>query len=107
DDTLLTAFNRFKLNDVTQLPVLEGEKIMGLIDEYDVLSAVRTGASHFRNVVRKHMTADLETLAPGDTLDQVVAILDRDHVAIIADGETFHGLITRIDLLNHLRRKLK
>ena len=107
EDTLLTAFNRFKVNDVSQLPVLEGEKIVGLIDEYDVLSAVRTGASHFRDVVRKHMTRDLETLAPDDTLDQVVAILDRDHVAIIADGDKFHGLITRIDMLNHLRRKLR
>src|SRR5204863_6195662 len=106
-DTLLTAFNRFKLNDVSQLPVLEGEKIVGIIDEYDVLTAVRTGASHFRDVVSKHMTRDLETLAPADTIDQVVAILDRDHVAIIASQDKFHGLITRIDMLNHMRRKLK
>jgi cystathionine beta-synthase len=105
DDTLLTAFNRFKLNDVSQLPVLEGERIVGLIDEYDVLRAVQSRASHFRDLVRKHMTSDLETLAPGDTLDQVIAILDRDHVAIVAEGERFHGLITRIDMLNHLRRK--
>ena len=72
EDTLLTAFNRFKLNDVSQLPVLEGEKIVGIIDEYDVLRAVRAEPSHFRDLVRKHMTADLETLAPGDALDQVI-----------------------------------
>lgn len=107
EDTLLTAFNRFKLNDVSQLPVLQDDRIVGLIDEYDVLRAVQSRASHFRDVVRKHMTADLETLAPGDTLDQVIAILDRDHVAIIAEEGKFHGLITRIDLLNHLRRTLK
>jgi len=107
DDTLLVAFGRFKLNDVSQLPVLEGERIVGIIDEYDVLGAVTRKESHFRDVVRKHMTADLETLAPGDTLDQVIAILDRDHVAIVADRDRFHGLITRIDLLNSLRRKLQ
>ena len=107
DDTLLTAFGRFKLNDVSQLPVLEGERIVGIIDEYDVLGAVTRGESHFRDVVRKHMTVDLETLAPGDTLDQVIAILDRDHVAIVADRDQFYGLITRIDLLNSLRRKLQ
>ncbi len=107
DDTLLVAYGRFKLNDVSQLPVLEGEKIVGIIDEYDVLRAVTRGESGFRDVVRKHMSTDLETLAPGDTLDQVIAILDRDHVAIIADEARFHGLITRIDLLNVLRRKLK
>ncbi len=107
DDTLLVAFGRFRLNDVSQLPVLEGERIVGIIDEYDVLGAVTRKESHFRDVVRKHMTADLETLAPGDTLDQVIAILDRDHVAIVADRDKFYGLITRIDLLNSLRRKLQ
>jgi cystathionine beta-synthase len=107
DDTLLTAYGRFKLNDVSQLPVLEGERIVGIIDEYDVLGAVTRGESHFRDLVRKHMTVDLETVAPADTLDKVVAILDRDHVAIVADGDRFYGLITRIDLLNSLRRKLQ
>jgi cystathionine beta-synthase len=107
DDTLLTAYGRFKLNDVSQLPVVEGERIVGIIDEYDVLGAVTRGESHFHDLVRKHMTARLETVPPDGTLDQVIAILDKDHVAIIADKQRFHGLITRIDLLNSLRRKLK
>jgi len=33
-------------------------------------------------------------------------ILDHGHVPIVAEGRRFHGLITRIDLLNSLRRKL-
>jgi cystathionine beta-synthase len=106
EDTLLTAFGRFKLNDVSQLPVLEGERIVGLIDEYDVLGAVSRRQSNFRDLVRKHMTTRLETVAPKGSLDEVVAILDKDHVAIVADGEKFYGLITRIDLLNSLRRKV-
>lgn len=105
DDTLLTAYGRFKLNDVSQLPVLEGERIVGLIDEFDVLRAVANGTSHFRDLVRKHMTADLETIPPRGSLEDVLAILDRDHVAIVADRDKFHGLITRIDVLNSLRRK--
>jgi len=107
DDTLLTAYGRFKLNDVSQLPVLEGDKLVGIIDEYDVLGAVTRGESRFRDLVRKHMTKRLETVPPGGSLDQVVAILDKDHVAIIADKQKFYGLITRIDLLNSLRRKLR
>jgi cystathionine beta-synthase len=33
-------------------------------------------------------------------------ILDRGLAAVIHDGERFYGLITRYDLLNHLRRTL-
>ena len=107
EDTLLTAFGRFKMQDVSQLPVLEGEKIVGLIDEYDVLKAVASGESHFRDPVRKHMSAHLETVPPTGSLEDVKRILDRERVPIVADGERFYGLITRIDLLNALRRKLQ
>ena len=106
-DTLLTAFSRFKLYDVSQLPVLEGEKIVGLIDEYDVLMAVVRGESHFRDPVRKHMSTRLETVAPSATLDDVLRIFANEHVPIVAERGRFHGLITRIDLLNSMRRKLQ
>jgi cystathionine beta-synthase len=106
DDTLLTAYGRFKLHDVSQLPVLEGEGIVGLIDEYDVLMAVTRGGSTFRDPVRKHMSTRLDTIAPSASLDEVLRILDNGHVPIVAEGRRFHGLITRIDLLNSLRRKL-
>ncbi|MNR54550.1 hypothetical protein D3C85_1747580 [compost metagenome] len=52
------------------------------------------------------MTARLETLAPDASLAELQAELDRGLVAIIADASGFHGLITRFDLLNHLRRTL-
>ena len=33
-------------------------------------------------------------------------MLDQGLVAIVADANGFHGLITRFDLMNHLRRTL-
>ena len=33
-------------------------------------------------------------------------LFDRGHVAIVMDGDRFLGLITRIDLLNDLRRRV-
>ena len=37
---------------------------------------------------------------------ELEAVLDKGLVAIVADANGFHGLITRFDLLNHLRRTL-
>jgi cystathionine beta-synthase len=42
------------------------------------------------------VTAPMESLLP---------VFDRGHVAIVMDGKKFLGLITRIDLLNYLRRR--
>jgi cystathionine beta-synthase len=52
------------------------------------------------------MTSQLETLTPNGRLEQLRSTLDRGLVAIIADQNNFYGLITRSDLLNHLRRTL-
>ena len=41
------------------------------------------------------------------SLAELEAVLDRGLIAMISDETGFHGLITRTDLLNHLRRKLK
>ncbi|GIW56379.1 MAG: hypothetical protein KatS3mg082_2783 [Nitrospiraceae bacterium] len=36
-----------------------------------------------------------------------MAMFERGHVAIVMDGPKFLGLITRIDFLNYLRRKVQ
>jgi cystathionine beta-synthase len=105
-DTLLTAFQRMRIADVSQLPVLDGERLVGVIDESDVLMSVHADAAHFNDAVRGSMTAAPQTLAPDASLAELQAVLDRGLVAIVADKAGFHGLITRFDLLNHLRRTL-
>lgn len=108
DDTLLTAFQRMRLADVSQLPVLEAAgaepKLAGVIDESDLLQKVHRNPKLFGSPVRTAMTTKLETIAPVESMATLEAILDRGLVAIVADGRGFHGLITRFDLLNHLRR---
>jgi cystathionine beta-synthase len=38
-------------------------------------------------------------------VSELMPIFVRDFVAIVKDGSKFLGLITRVDLLNYLRRK--
>jgi cystathionine beta-synthase len=71
-----------------------------------VLLGLHHNAAHFSMTVASAMTNALHTLAPSASLAQLQAELDRGLVATIADASGFHGLITRVDLLNHLRRSL-
>ncbi|HET9953716.1 MAG TPA: cystathionine beta-synthase [Polyangiaceae bacterium] len=107
DDTLLVAYSRMKLYDVSQLPVLEAERIVGIIDESDLLLAVHDDESAFRRSVRSTMSTKLVTVQVDRPLAEVLPLFDRGLVPIICEGSTFLGLITRIDVLNYLRRKLR
>jgi cystathionine beta-synthase len=109
-DTLLTAFNRMRSSDLAQLPVVDKGRLVGIVDESDLLHYVSKSdagePAPFQAQVAGTMTAELQTLAPSGSMAQVRAILDRGLTAVIAEGDHFYGLITRFDLLNHLRRTL-
>ena len=106
NDKLLTAFQRMRVADVSQVPVVEGGRAVGILDESDLLVAVHSNASHFSDPVRSAMTTRLQTLPPDSSLEAVLKVLDAGLVALIATLDTFYGLITRTDVLNYLRRRL-
>ncbi|MGA9796422.1 MAG: cystathionine beta-synthase [Rhizomicrobium sp.] len=108
DDTLMVAYNRMRASDVSQLPVLKDGRIVGILDEHDILSHVEGHdefrAQQFKDPVRTAMTARLKTVQVKDRMEVLAPIFERNEVAIVVDGEKFVGLITRIDLINHLRQ---
>lgn len=106
DDTLNVAYARMKLYDVSQLPVLDNGKVVGILDESDVLLAVFNDHGHFAEPVKSAMTPRIETIDVRAPLTELIAVFDKGHVAIVLESGRFLGLITRIDLINHLRRKV-
>jgi len=108
-DLLTTAYQRMKLYDVSQLPVMEGEKLVGIIDESDVLLHVYGDEARFGDPVATAMVSKLERLDVASPIEALLPVFDRGQVAIVTDKATdkFLGLITRIDLLNYLRRRVQ
>ena len=109
-DNLRTVFARMRTADVSQLPVMEGDRLVGLVDESDVLAAVlaapdRTHA--FERPVKDVMVTRLETVSADAPIEELVPLFRKDFVAIVMDGGHFLGLVTRIDLINHFRLALQ
>ncbi|HUK00898.1 MAG TPA: pyridoxal-phosphate dependent enzyme [Steroidobacteraceae bacterium] len=105
-ETALAAYGRMKLYDVSQLPVMQNGRIVGILDEEDVLLKVFEHPERFNEPVTAVMESHLVTVARDAPLPQLMDIFRRGMVAIVMDGEDFLGLITRIDLLNWLRRRM-
>jgi cystathionine beta-synthase len=79
--------------------------VVGIVDEQDILMEVIDNPAHFREPVTAAMESHVVTVAPDAPVGQLMDIFKRGMVAIVVDGDEFLGLITRIDVLNWLRRR--
>lgn len=104
-DTLAVAHGRMKLYGISQVPVILDGRIVGIIDESDLLLAVNTDFANFKRPVESFMVTRLETLPPSANVRELVPIFRASKVALIADKDNYYGLITQIDLLTYLRRQ--
>tara|TARA_B100001989_G_scaffold125982_1_gene88994 strand:- start:3918 stop:5300 length:1383 start_codon:yes stop_codon:yes gene_type:complete len=105
-DSLLVAYNRMRASDISQIPVLKDNQLLGVLDEEDLLFSVSKDPSKFSNEVSLHMIEKLDTLQFDDSEEELLKILSQGKVAIIYNKDTFLGFITKVDLINHYRNKL-
>ena len=106
-DTLMTAYNRMRASDVSQLPVLEEEKLVGIVDEEDLLLNVYKDEALFSKSIDSIMVRDLETIDVNSDEKELYKILSEGKVAILFDANIFLGFITKVDLINRYKSLFK
>ena len=106
DDAITTAHNRLRNAGFSQLPVMENDRVVGVLTEEDIMrftfgqpellnAPVRGRSQHFASVDRKF------------SINNLVSLLAGVPYVAVTDGDRFLGLITRTDVLNYLRKQLK
>jgi cystathionine beta-synthase len=100
EDTVSTAFKRMKMFSLSQLPVLEGNRVIGLIDESDILNSVLNQPNNFSALVSSAMTHNPILLEAQEPLEKLLDIIKNNMVGIIVVENSFYGLVTRTDLIS-------
>ena len=95
-----------KMYDVSQLPVMGDGKLLGIVSEMDILVAVMGNPDGFGIRVADAMAKNLITVPVDAPLADLLPIFERGMVAIVMEDTNFLGLITPIDLLQYLRKRV-
>ena len=102
------AIKRMHMYDVSQMVILDSsEKPLGILDESDVLLAMVHDDTNANLPVSDFMTRRLEIVDPAVSMNDLVPIFRADRVAIVADADHYYGLITRMDMINFLRTRVR
>ena len=105
-ETLQAAYRKMKMYDVSQLPVMGDGKLLGIVSEMDILVAVMGNPDGFGIRVADAMAKNLVTVPVDAPLADLLPIFERGMVAIVMEDTNFLGLITPIDLLQYLRKRV-
>ena len=104
---VIQAMKNMRLYDISQMAVLNaGGQVVGILDESDILLAVTSDSANFQKPVHEFMTTELSTLTADKSIEDLMPLFAEDKVAIVFDQDNYLGLITKIDLINHLRKQL-
>jgi cystathionine beta-synthase len=105
-DVLATAHNRLRNAGFSQLPVMQGDRLVGFIDEDAILRHAFGKPERFNDAVSAAMYREFPVVEPTMPLAELVETLEATPYVAVIHEETFHGLITRADVLNYLRRQI-
>jgi cystathionine beta-synthase len=108
-DTVRDAIDVMREYGVSQLPVLKAEppvvtgEVVGSLAERDLLDALFSGQAHLHDMVERHMGPALPVIGGGQPVAEAVALLAKtDAAMVLIDGKPA-GVLTRQDLLHHVR----
>jgi cystathionine beta-synthase len=105
DEPLSVVWQRMHLFDVSQVPVMEGDKVVGIVDEWDLLASIHNEPEHFSWPVSRVMSRKLETVSPQAPLQTLLEVFKHGHVVLVVEHGRYLGLITQVDLLNYWRQR--
>jgi len=107
NDIVTTAHNRLRNSGISQLPVLDGGRLIGVLTEEDIMRFAFGHLDRLSAPVRQAMQTAFISVPKDLAVTSLVSILQVAPYAVVLDGEQFLGLITRADVLNYLRREVQ
>jgi cystathionine beta-synthase len=103
--TLREVIDRMKTLAISQLPVMEGTRLRGIVAEVDLLRALLSGSATLESPVAALVENDYVTVTPNTRIELLQAGLADAKVAIVEEADHVVGLVSKIDLIDFLARR--
>lgn len=118
DDTLDLAEDVMRLGRIRHMPVIAGERLVGLLTQRDLFRAAISSVLHFRPKADKEwlakirvgevMTRDVVTTTPETSIQEAAGLLVKRKIGClpVLEGGHLVGLLSESDCLDYLVRIL-
>lgn len=105
DDRLTEVVARLKQHGVSQLPVVDEEQqLVGLVREIDLLKHMLSGEHQHEphETIANLIDRSVAVVQPNTPLETLMTLFATRQAVVVTSGDTVHGILTQIDLLDFL-----
>ncbi|MEQ1891570.1 MAG: cystathionine beta-synthase [Planctomycetota bacterium] len=101
-DTVADAILAMKEHGISQLPVLDEGRLVGIVTESDLLSKLVEGYE-LSSAVAEVMFRKVHTVNVNDDAKVLTELFTKDYVGLVVDDQKrLVGILTKMDLVDHL-----
>jgi cystathionine beta-synthase len=106
NDKVSRATDMFKEHGISQMPVLDTNKLAGILTESDLLHQLMSGRVDRNTVVAEVMERKVSTVSMHAGSGELPRIFERGEVAIVVDEDkSIIGILTKMDLIEMLANR--
>lgn len=86
---------------ISQLPVVDGKKIVGIVNESDILNHL-LGEGSRDDEIDKLIETQFAIVEPSDRIGMIGQFFRQNKVVLVLDGDELTGIITKIDFIDYV-----
>jgi cystathionine beta-synthase len=102
-DTVADGVMAMKEHGVSQLPVVDGGQLVGIVTESDLLAKLVDGRAALSSAVAEVMFRNVKTLVASEDAGKLLEVFAAGMVGIVVDeSERLLGIVTKMDLVDLL-----
>ena len=90
---------------ISQLPVVDKGKLVGIVGEIDLLRHLVSGSKTLDSRIAELIEGDYATVTSDTKIELLQGVLADAKAAIVEDGHRVTGIVTKIDLIDYLAKR--
>jgi cystathionine beta-synthase len=104
DERVKDVIAKLKDHGFSQIPVVKDGKLFGIVTEVALLRYLASGEYSLTSSIEDLVESDYATVSPNTSVESLQSLLSGARIAIVTDRDEIVGVITKIDLIEHLAR---
>ncbi len=104
EDSVHKIVGLLKEYSISQLPIMRGDRLIGLVSEIDLLNHLISGGK-YEEPIDKLVESDYQTVTPQTKIKLLKNVFNDAKAIVVKQRDELVGVITKIDLIEYLAQK--